>query len=187
MCYYIYVGNKHGVEKMMTENIAQAVEFATQAHEGQVRKYTGEPYITHPLAVADIVRTVDGHTEEMIVAAILHDTVEDCDVTIQDIELNFGDDVAFLVHHLTEISAGSGAIRAIRKAMDAEHYAQGDWRSQTIKIADLIHNTGSIKKHAPGFWKIYRVEKQNILEMLTDADSRLVAKAHKAIQETDNG
>ena len=65
--------------------LKKAIEFATKAHEGQVRKYTGEPYIVHPLEVAEIVKTVE-HTEEMLMAAVLHDTVEDTDTTIEDID-----------------------------------------------------------------------------------------------------
>ena len=82
----------------------KALQFATEAHGSQVRKYTGEPYITHPIAVADIVRTVEGHTEEMLVAAVLHDVVEDTDVTIDDICKEFGTVVGMYVEYLTDVS-----------------------------------------------------------------------------------
>lgn len=67
-----------------------AMRVATAAHEGigQVRKYTGEPYINHPAAVAELVSSVP-HTPEMLAAAWLHDTVEDTPITLLDIELNF--------------------------------------------------------------------------------------------------
>ena len=68
----------------------RAIEFATKAHKGQFRKYTGEPYINHPLAVMEIVRGVPGHTEEMLVAAVLHDVVEDTDVSLMEITEKFG-------------------------------------------------------------------------------------------------
>ena len=77
----------------MKKQLEKAIQFATKAHEGQVRKYTGEPYIVHPLAVMETVATVE-HTDEMLMAAVLHDTVEDCDVTLDDIVTEFGEIVA---------------------------------------------------------------------------------------------
>ena len=79
----------------MKKQIEKAIQFATEAHEGQIRKYTGEPYIVHPLAVMETVSTVE-HTDEMLMAAVLHDTVEDCDVTLDDIVSHFGPIVADL-------------------------------------------------------------------------------------------
>jgi (p)ppGpp synthase/HD superfamily hydrolase len=75
-----------------------ALEFATTAHASinQRRKYTGEPYIVHPIAVAELVRSVP-HTPEMIAAAYLHDVVEDTPVTIEEIREEFGPQVAELV------------------------------------------------------------------------------------------
>ena len=84
--------------------LERAIQFATQAHKGQFRKYTGEPYITHPLAVMEIVKGVPGHTPEMLVAAVLHDVVEDTDVSLMEIQEEFGDAVSDLVLHLTDIS-----------------------------------------------------------------------------------
>lgn len=81
----------------------QARRYATQAHAaaGQRRKYTDEPYIVHPAAVAELVRSVTDD-EQMIAAAWLHDTVEDTPSTLQDIESHFGPRVAKLVDMLTD-------------------------------------------------------------------------------------
>ena len=87
----------------MKDLVKRAAEFATSAHEGQVRKYTGVPYIVHPIEVMEIVKTVD-HDDEMLAAALLHDVVEDCGVTIEDIVKEFGSDVASLVSALTDVS-----------------------------------------------------------------------------------
>ena len=78
-----------------------AIDFATHAHEGQKRK-SGEPYIIHPLAVAGILIecTMDIDT---VLAGVLHDTVEDTDMTLEEIENQFGDDVAFLVDGVTKV------------------------------------------------------------------------------------
>src|SRR5262249_47136116 len=99
--------------------IKNAKVFATAAHEaiGQVRKYTGEPYITHPEAVAGIVSCVRGHTYRMIVAAWLHDTVEDTKVRIETIRDIFGDTIAYMVADLTNVPKEAGN-RAKRHALD---------------------------------------------------------------------
>lgn len=169
----------------MTEMLEEAILFAAEAHDGQVRKYTGEPYITHPVAVARIVETVPEHTEDMLIAAVLHDTVEDTETTLDDIERYFGNSVRELVFYLTDISQPEDGNRATRKAMDAAHNARGDWRAQTIKVADLLHNTACIKRNDPNFWKVYRREKERSLELLTLADTRLRQKAYITIQETE--
>lgn len=83
--------------------LEKALIFATDAHKGQFRKYTGDPYITHPIAVSKIVATIT-NDEDMIAAALLHDTVEDTEVTLQQIEENFGSRVALFVENLTDIS-----------------------------------------------------------------------------------
>lgn len=80
--------------------LSRAIEFATLAHGEQVRKYTGQPYITHPIAVSRLVRRFGGDLA-MQVAAVLHDTVEDTHVSPAEFEMHFGHDVAALVEHLT--------------------------------------------------------------------------------------
>jgi len=162
--------------------IEQAELFAVEAHQGQVRKYTGLPYVTHPFAVAEIVKTVD-HTEEMIIASLLHDTVEDTDVYLFQIARLFGVDVSVLVYYTSEVSQKHHGNRAVRKAMDREHYARGPADSQTIKVADLIHNAGSIKKYDPKFWKVFREEKRALLNALVLADPKLVQLAYRIIEE----
>lgn len=154
-----------------TPLVAEARRFATEAHAciGQTRKYTGEPYIRHPEAVAEIVRTVR-HTEAMICAALLHDVVEDTPVTRGDIFARFGHDVAVLVDALTDVSRPEDGNRKTRKAMDRAHSAAGPADAQTIKVADLIDNTRSIVEHDPDFAVVYMREKRLLLIALTKAD-----------------
>lgn len=166
----------------MSERFEKAVEFATRAHEGQTRKYTDEPYITHPLAVAEIVRKVPSHTEDMLIAAVLHDTVEDTDVKFEDINREFGITVTRLVHYLTEVSRPEDGNRALRKKIDADHYASGPSESQTIKVADIIHNTRDISTQDPRFWVVYQKEMRYALSVLTLADPVLRIIAQKQIE-----
>lgn len=79
-------------ETTESARIKKAVEIATQAHEGQLRR-TGEPYIIHPLAVKKILEEW-GMDEDTVIAGILHDTVEDTNVTLEDIKNEFGESVA---------------------------------------------------------------------------------------------
>ena len=163
--------------------LERAIQFATQAHQGQFRKYTGEPYITHPLAVMEIVKGVPGHTEEMLVAAVLHDVVEDTDVSLMEIQEEFGDVVSDLVLHLTDISTPEDGNRLKRKRKDAEWYAQGSAQAQTIKVADFIDNTRDIAQNDPRFWEIYKMEKLYALDLLQEADTDLWHQAHIQINE----
>lgn len=157
-----------------------ALKFATVAHSNQKRKYTGDPYIVHPIAVAEIVKTVP-HTDEMIAAALLHDVVEDTPVTIEDIKNKFGDKIAELVGWLTDVSKPEDGNRKTRKTIDREHSAIAPADAQTIKVADLIHNTQSIEKHDPSFYKVYKEEKIKLLSVLTEADQTLVRIAQQQI------
>ena len=150
----------------------EVLKFATMAHGDQKRKYTGEPYIVHPIAVSEIVKTVP-HTDEMIAAALLHDVVEDTPVTIQEIETKFGSKVAELVGWLTDTSRPEDGNRKTRKSIDRLHSADAPAEAQTIKLADLIHNTKSIEKHDPHFWKVYKQEKIALLGVLTKGDPAL--------------
>jgi (p)ppGpp synthase/HD superfamily hydrolase len=153
---------------------AQALAFATAAHGsiGQTRKYTGEPYIVHPIAVAEIVKTVP-HTPQMVAAALMHDVVEDTPVSIDEIRAAFGEEVAMLVDWLTDVSRPSDGNRRIRKRKDLEHLAAAPAEAQTIKFADLIDNTRTIAKHDRSFWPVYRREMQDLLKALTRGDDSL--------------
>lgn len=156
--------------------ILTAVEFAERAHRGQVRKYTGEPYIVHPLEVAQIVSSVNA-SEDVIIAALLHDVVEDCGVTLDQISRAFGDAVAALVHQVTDVSRKEHGNRATRKSIDRQHLAIASPQGKTIKLADLISNTQSITQHDPDFAAVYMQEKSELLPLLIQGDAALFTRA----------
>ena len=162
--------------------VERARVFATAAHAAvkQVRKYTFEPYIVHPTEVASIVASVP-HTNEMLAAAYLHDTVEDTGVSIVDIQVEFGNEVASLVGWLTDVSKPEQGNRAVRKAIDREHTAMAPAAAQTVKLADLIANSRSILAHDPAFAKVYLEEKRMLLEVLTRGDATLMARARSIV------
>jgi (p)ppGpp synthase/HD superfamily hydrolase len=162
----------------------RAKAYASKAHEkiGQKRKYTGEPYINHPAAVVALVKSVP-HTEEMLAAAWLHDVVEDCGVSIEEILLVFGPEVAMLVEELTDVSKPSDGNRAARKKLDREHSAKSCPAAKTIKLADLIDNSISILERDPDFAKVYLHEKRELLPLLKEGDAKLWEMANKLAQE----
>ena len=154
---------------MKSESIKKAIEFAKNAHSGQVRKYTGEPYVSHPIAVSKYLKLWHGEsTDEMICAAILHDTVEDTDVTNFDIFTAFGSEVATLVKWLTDISCPEDGNRAARKLKDRLHTRDAPFEAQLIKCADLIHNSKSIIRYDQSFAKVYLKEKRLTLDLMSD-------------------
>lgn len=161
--------------------IKKAMEFAMSAHEGQVRKYSGEPYIIHPANVAYILSEIYCD-DNMIAAAWLHDTVEDTHVTISDIYREFGDDIANLVDDLTDISKPEDGNRSVRKQKELEHTACASERAKTIKLADLIDNTDSILED-PEFAKIYMAEKRELLKVLVKGDKYLYDKAKQIVDD----
>lgn len=161
----------------------RALHFAAHAHGAikQKRKYSDRPYIVHPFAVAEIVRTVP-HTPEMLAAALLHDVLEDTLVKMPAIRTEFGDEVSDLVFWLTDVSRPHHGNRAKRKELDRKHIAAAPSVAQTIKAADLIDNGEDIREHDPDFWKVYRREMQRLLEVLTGAHPDLLARAWQQCQ-----
>ncbi|HSK93661.1 MAG TPA: HD domain-containing protein, partial [Candidatus Angelobacter sp.] len=122
--------------------IRRAYETAAMAHEGQVRS-SGEPYITHPVAVAHFLATLQLDAETLA-AAILHDVPEDTDVTLADIEKRFGREVARLVDGVTKLSKfGSARTMEEQQAENIRKMFMAmaeDVRVVIIKLADRLHN-----------------------------------------------
>ncbi len=167
----------------MSRFIFRAMEFAARAHHGQLRKYTGEPYIVHPVGVAAIVSTVTCD-EEILAAALLHDTVEDVeDVTLDIVANEFGARVGSFVDDLTDISKPEDGNRKTRKRIDLRHTAYASPEAKTVKLADLIHNSISIVEHDKNFAVVYMKEKQRLLEVLTEGNPTLLAKANQLVKD----
>ena len=134
-----YLASRH---RKKVEIITKAFNFAKQAHKG-VKRLSGEPYIMHPIAVAQIACEEMGLGSTSICAALLHDVVEDTDYTIEDIENIFGPKIAQIVDGLTKISGG---IFGDKASAQAENFKKllltmsDDIRVILIKICDRLHN-----------------------------------------------
>lgn len=167
----------------MSARLLQAIEFARIAHKGQKRKYTGEDYVWHPIEVARIITSFASHyTEDMLIAAILHDTAEDTDVEYDDILTAFGKPVADMVDDLTDVSHADDGVRWQRKKIDREHTAKASTQAKTIKLADLISNSTSIVAHDKEFAKVYIKEKELLLEVLKEGDKTLYSIAEDIVK-----
>jgi|TARA_B110000483_G_C18188180_1_gene539817 (p)ppGpp synthase/HD superfamily hydrolase len=146
--------------------IEKAKEFARVSHAGQVRKYTGLPYVTHTEEVADIVRSHNG-SKEMIAAALLHDVVEDTNVTNDEIRVLFGNSTADMVKWLTDTSKPGDGNRTVRKGIDRDRLSQASAAAQLIKAADMISNGKDIKVNDPKFAVTYIAEMDLLLKAMT--------------------
>lgn len=169
--------------------IDYAFEYASQAHNGVYRKFpkgTKRPYIVHPVGVARLVASVTDDAD-MIVAALLHDVVEDCDgYTIDRIENDFNSNIAELVNQVTKLSILEDGNRAVRKEIDRAHFASGDERGQTIKVADMCNNLSDLEHADKGFIKLYVGEQAELLKDLTLANRRLWLVANVLLRRVNN-
>lgn len=162
---------------------------AARWHAGQTRRYTGEPYIIHPLSVAAWMELLDGPVE----VALLHDVMEDCGVSLGQLREFVGWDIAEMVEYLTNPftkTACPGLNRAQRNRMARERWArfgrspnhgegpphqrgegriEDTWKfreASLVKLADLLDNAMSIKAHDADFWPVYRQEALDWIEVL---------------------
>ncbi|MDD2837784.1 RelA/SpoT family protein [Sulfuricurvum sp.] len=153
-----------------SEAIENALQFARKAHANQTRK-SGEPYIVHPVLVASIVANITGD-EAMVIAALLHDVVEDTHITIQDVERDYGSDVAHLVEGLTKIDAIRDAqlipshsdeklvvsALSFRKMLVA---SIEDVRVLVVKLCDRLHNMLTLGALSPA--KQHRIAEETLV------------------------
>jgi guanosine-3',5'-bis(diphosphate) 3'-pyrophosphohydrolase len=135
--------------------ILSAARYAAEKHKDQKRKGTAsEPYINYLLEVAQLVSTALSQPDaNLIVAALLHDTVEDADVTSTELIKQFGQDVADLV---AEVTDDKSLPKAERKRLQIEHAPKLSVRAQVIKLADKVSNLRSILTSPPANWDYKR-------------------------------
>ena len=141
-------------EELQVLELEHAIDFATAAHKGQKRK-SGEPYIIHPLAVANTLIEW-GMDIDSVIAGVLHDTIEDTDTTVESIETLFGHDVAFLVDGVTKVSKARSGMQDLANYLPQTKdnlskllIAVGqDVRVIIIKLADRLHNLTTLQ-HLP--------------------------------------
>lgn len=154
----------------------QILDFATKAHEGQKRKYTGDDYIVHPIAVSNLVSEITSD-DSIIYASLLHDVLEDTSVSHEELRvflfstlgLTMAKSVLDMVVELTDVfthEAFPSSNRAKRKALECARLGGVSEGAKLVKRMDILHNTISITKYDPKFSKLYLKEKKELLKVL---------------------
>ncbi len=138
-----------------------ALSLAARAHRNQMRKGTDLPYIAHVVHVS-VILIRHGFDEDLAIAGLLHDTVEDCDVPLEDISAEFGPEVARLVEAVSETKAIDGVELPWeqRKAEKLAHLHAGEPDVAALKAADALHNARSIvadvRSAGPSVWQRFK-------------------------------
>lgn len=158
----------------------EALVFATKAHDGQYREGTQVPYIIHPVRMMLYMQNIladwphfisPDEAVELVVTAVLHDTVEDTPTTIQDIEDGFGVVVATFVEWLTKPEYNDPKPnRAWRKKYEREALAKAPLEVRVIKIVDRLDNISDLDTLDVGFQKLYLRESIELMEALDKGD-----------------
>jgi (p)ppGpp synthase/HD superfamily hydrolase len=153
------------------KRLIRAAQFAADSHKGQMRKYTKVPYITHPARIASTLM-MKGASPALVVAAWLHDVVEDCGVALESLEPEFGDRVLYLTWCMTNPSKKmTDATRAERKEADRRHWAAiTDEEAHWLKAEDRLDNLRDLWNdgRAPKDWQEkYALESNALVKVLT--------------------
>ena len=170
---------------MSSQDMFAAVSFAITWHKDQKRKYTNEPYVLHPIAVAKLLEA-KGFGKDVVYAGLFHDLVEDTDCTLDIIADKFGARVAELVDMVTDVSTPMDGNRKARKEIDRNHLAVADSDGQAIKCADIINNTSDIIKHDLAFAKVYTQEMRLLMGVLSKAPRAMQLAAWVSISNAES-
>jgi guanosine-3',5'-bis(diphosphate) 3'-pyrophosphohydrolase len=165
--------------------LLEAASFAARRHTGHYRKGSNsEPYINHPLEVANLLANVGGVDDiDVLIAAILHDTVEDVGVTKDELIERFGERVAGLV---LEVTDDKSLPKAERKRLQVEHAPHLSFGAKLIKLGDKISNITDITNSPPADWSIERRREyidwgESVVAGLRGTNEGLEAKFDEAV------
>lgn len=171
----------------MTNLPERAARVAARAHAVQIRS-GGEPYVCHCARVAKAVSLLCDDPE-VIAAAWLHDVIEDCDVTAEQLLIQFGSRVAKIVVELTDVfTPREGLNRAERKGLEAVRLAECSWEARLIKVCDVMDNARDIEAKGGEFAKVWRAEKAMLVRGLMGDDiSPWLANMDRRTEGWENG
>jgi (p)ppGpp synthase/HD superfamily hydrolase len=146
---------KDSISAADAQRILAAALFAAKKHARQKRKgEDGEPYVNHLIEVAELIAgSSDALDTELVIAGLLHDTVEDAGVSMQELEERFGRDVAGLV---AEVTDDKSLPKETRKMLQVQNAPLKSERAQTLKLADKISNLRSLLASPPAGWSLER-------------------------------
>lgn len=174
----------------MSEDLARRAQaFAREAHKGQLRRNSKLPYHTHPEAVAAIVAAA-GLPEEAVAAAHLHDVLEDTPTPYSELAGLFGRRVADLVVEVTKPYKDKNRPKPERMVMAREHYAKASYLGKSIKLADVIHNVGSLHQlpvHDREFVDHFLSVCWALVPQLKGGDLKLWIRAMETLRKAQQG
>lgn len=157
--------------------VIKAIDFAADKHRGQTRKdETNTPYINHPIGLASLLVNYAGITDtNVIVAALLHDTIEDTDATVDDIEELFGKKIRDIVMEVTD---DKSLPSPERKRLQIKHAATLSYEAKLVKLADKISNLQDILASPPVKWSLERKREyfdwaRAVIDQLRGTNTRL--------------
>jgi len=175
--------------KNSTHAILSAAHFAAQKHTRQRRKgEAGEPYVNHLLEVAELVSSAAAEPDpHMVMAALLHDAIEDAGVTREDLVQRFGSDVADLV---AEVTDDKSLPKMERKRLQVENAPHKSVRAQSIKLADKISNLRSMLNSPPAGWDSQRIREyvewaKRVVDGLAEPNPALKAEFQSTLRKFD--
>lgn len=149
---------------MNTDLVDKAIVFATQAHKGTERRGKGFPYIIHPLEAMAIVATITNDSE-LLAAAVLHDTIEDTEVTYDDIKREFGERIANLVAKETDVRTAPDGRKLTwqeRKQRDMDNLRASSHDVKVVALGDKLSNMRAIARDyrtiGDDLWQIFRIK-----------------------------
>ena len=170
-------------------DVLKAAHFAAEKHSGQRRKgATAEPYINHPLEVAELVSGALAVPDtNLVIAALLHDTIEDAGVTKEELAQAFGADVAELVAELTD---DKSLPRAERKRLQVVNAPKKSVRAAVVKIADKMSNLRGILSSPPTDWSVQRRREyfdwaRQVVDALTLPNQKLKAEFDRLYRQVE--
>jgi (p)ppGpp synthase/HD superfamily hydrolase len=173
-----------GEQTGTVQRILGAARFAAERHAGQKRKgLAKEPYINHLIEVAELIAASSEKLDaNLVMAGLLHDTIEDTDTTAQELEERFGSDVTGLVLEATD---DKSLPKETRKALQIESAPHKSPRAQTLKLADKVSNLRSILASPPAEWsperrRQYAEWARQVVQGFTAPNGMLMAEFEKA-------
>uniref|UniRef100_A0A1A8QUF8 Guanosine-3',5'-bis(diphosphate) 3'-pyrophosphohydrolase MESH1 n=2 Tax=Nothobranchius TaxID=28779 RepID=A0A1A8QUF8_9TELE len=170
--------------------LLEAADFAAFKHRDQRRKDTNStPYINHPIGVARILSHEGGVTDiKVLQAALLHDTVEDTDTTLEELEAKFGEAVAGIVREVTD---DKSLPKQERKRLQVEHAPHCSQQAKLVKLADKLYNLRDLNRCTPVGWNTERVQEyfvwaSEVVKGLKGTNSALEGKLEDLFREAFN-
>jgi hypothetical protein len=181
------VKDNKGLREADMERILDSLTFAAKCHQHQTRKNAKKtPYITHPLTVAEKILTLGKvYDADVIIAALLLDTIDDTHATFQDVRNRFGDKVEGYVRELTQDKSLSTVKRKKLQIIQASSKSKG---AATIKLSEKLYNLNNLLQDPPSDWTRERIDQyfqwaQSVVDNLPEANKPLKDEVHRVIQE----